>query len=171
MKQWKKIPNYSLYEASTDGEIKTYNWKNKGKEAIMRPAKDKSGYLRTMLKRDDGVMHTIKVHRIIAQTFIENPHNKDTVNHINGIKHDNRVENLEWKTAAENKRLWVEGGCVGKLIGEDIGTAILTEAQVREIRDKFKPRVYTRQMLADEYGVVATTIKDVILKRSWTHIL
>jgi len=171
MKQWKKIPNYSLYEASTDGEIKTYNWKNKGKEAIMRPAKDKSGYLRTMLKRDDGVMHTIKVHRIIAQTFIENPHNKDTVNHINGIKHDNRVENLEWKTAAENKRLWVEGGCVGKLVGEDIGTAILTEAQVREIRDKFKPRVYTRQMLADEYGVVATTIKDVILKRSWTHIL
>lgn len=171
MLQWKRIPNYSLYEASTNGEIKTFNWKGCGREAIIKPAKDGSGYLRTMLKRDDGKMHTIKVHRIIAATFIDNPLNKAEVNHINGIKTDNRVENLEWVTKEENIKHWVSMGCIGKLIGEDIGTSKLTSEQVKEIRSKFKPRVYTRKMLAEEYGVKDCTIKDIILKRSWTHLL
>jgi hypothetical protein len=102
MKEWKKIPNYSLYHASTDGEIKTFNWKNKGKEAIMKPAKDEKGYLRTMLKDDSGRIKTIKVHRIIAFTFLDKDTGMDEVNHKNGIKDDNRIENLEWSNRSKN---------------------------------------------------------------------
>ena len=54
--------------------------------------------------------------------------------------------------------------------GELNGCSKLTESEVLEIRSKFKPRVYTREMLALEYNVKASTIKDVILRKSWKHI-
>ena len=170
MEVWKTIPNYSKYEASSTGYIKTFNWKGSAQTRIMKPALDGSGYLRTMLIRDDGITHTIKVHRIIAQTFIENPKNKAEVNHKNGIKSDNNVSNLEWLTHAENVQHCVDNGWMVTKRGEDNGCSILKEYQILEIRDKFNPRIYTRQMLAEEYGVKACTIKDVILRRSWKHL-
>ena len=66
---------------------------------IMKPFTDKGGYLRVKL-----LGKTCKVHRLVAQAFIPNPENKPTVNHINGIKSDNRVDNLEWASHTENTR-------------------------------------------------------------------
>lgn len=171
MEIWKRIPNYSKYEASSTGYIKTFNWKGSGKTKIMKPAIDGSGYLRTMLIRDDGITHTIKVHRIIAQTFIDNPENKPEVNHKNGIKTDNSINNLEWCTRTENIRHCIDNGWMVAHHGEKNGFSILKEYQVREIRDKFEPRVYTRKMLAKEYGVKESTIKDIVIGKSWKHLI
>lgn len=178
MKQWRKIPNYSNYEASTDGEIKTFNWKNSGIERVMKPAFDNSGYLRTMLKNDNGKYDTIKVHRIIAQTFIPNPENKQQINHKNGVKHDNRVENLEWATHSENiKHSYATG--LKSVQGELNPAAILNEKQVLEIRSKYTygrkggrtKTAVTKRMLAEEYRVGVHVIKNIVTNKTWKHLL
>lgn len=169
-----------LYKVNTIGQVITDNWKNTGKTAILKPAKDKKGYLRYGLFVD-GKLVTKKGHRLVAEAFIPNPFNKPCVNHKNGIKHDNRLENLEWCTYKENTQHAIENNLfnfqtsersVNKIIkkGELNGGSILKEKQVLEIRLKYNPRIFTREMLAKEYNVTVSCIKDIISRKSWKHI-
>ena len=115
--KWGIISNTNeLYRISTNGIILS---KAKGKsERLLYPKKCRKGYLRVGINTIYG-RKNMAIHRLVALTFLENPENKKEVNHINGIKHDNRVENLEWATASENqlhsfKFLGREGGLKGK---------------------------------------------------------
>lgn len=88
---WKDIKGYeNLYLVSTNGDIKS-NYSNK----IIKPRKDKDGYHIINLYKNK-VCKTFKVHRLVAEAFLDNPYNYKEINHINEIKNDNRVENLEW---------------------------------------------------------------------------
>lgn len=109
---WKDIIGYEgLYHASNLGKIKAIRkirtfgkYSNNTRiyeEKIMKPNKTKNGYLIIQLSKD-GVQKWYSVHRLIAKTYLENFENKSQVNHINCIKTDNKVLNLEWCTASEN---------------------------------------------------------------------
>lgn len=174
-KIWKPIPGYSLYKISNYGDIKTYNWKNKGKEKIMKPALDQGGYYRTMLKRDcDGKIHTVKLHRLVAITFIANPENKPQVNHINGIRNDNRACNLEWCTAKENIKHSFKIGLSSNK-GEKNPCASLTDEQVKEILSNYQfgkksKSGMTKKELAEKYNTTFHVIKRLVQKKTWKHL-
>ena len=93
---WKPIKNYeSLYEVSSLGNIKGIKY-NK----LLKPYNDK-GYLKISLCKK-GKVTKFFVHRLVAEAFLKNELNKPQVNHINGCKLTNTVDNLEWVTCSEN---------------------------------------------------------------------
>lgn len=95
MENWKDIPDYEdFYEVSCRGNIRN---KRTGK---VLSNNSKSYVCMTLFKGKD--FKRFLAHRIVAKAFIPNPLNKREVNHINGIKNDNRIENLEWCTSKEN---------------------------------------------------------------------
>ena len=107
--KWRDIKGYEgLYQVSNLGRIKSLPKKIKMRnqyteiEMILKPVKDKYGYYHITLCKEKEKNKSRQIHRLVAETFIPNLQNKPQINHINGIKTDNRIENLEWVTAKEN---------------------------------------------------------------------
>lgn len=99
METWKDIPGYEgLYQASDLGQIKRIY----RSDMILQQTKTNTGYLSVGLNAN-GKQKTCLVHRLVTATFHGWEPDKD-VNHINGVKTDNRIENLQWCTRSENIR-------------------------------------------------------------------
>ena len=98
---WKAIAGFEgLYEVSNLGRVKSLKF---GQEKILKPWEDTYGYLLVSLSKD-GHRKTLKVHRLVAKAFIQNPNNLGTVNHKDEVKTNNVASNLEWMSRADNKR-------------------------------------------------------------------
>ena len=111
MEQWKEIAGYEgLYEVSDIGMVKSFKY---GKERILKPGKNNKGYLQVCLSKD-GKHKTLTVHRIVAEAFIPNPDNLDTVNHKDEDKTNNFASNLEWMSMKDN----INYGTHSKRVGE-----------------------------------------------------
>lgn len=104
---WADIDGYQgMYKISNLGNVLSLERRGKDgrkvKERLLAKSRDKDGYLAVTLYHNEKPLKSAKIHRLVAQAFIPNPENKAQVNHINGIKEDNTISNLEWNTAKEN---------------------------------------------------------------------
>ena len=107
--EWQAVKGYEgLYEVSNQGRVKSLP-RNTTKGKILVAEKNHRGYYRVGLTKNNKQKH-FSIHRLVAEVFIPNPQNKPQVNHIDGNKQNNSVENLEWVTHSENMKHATEMG-------------------------------------------------------------
>lgn len=166
---WKTIENYSDYEVSSLGRIRSNKRKAVGIVGyVLKPKVDKGGYLTIpTMYRDDGKIKTLKVHRLVAQAFIDNPNNYPQVNHRDGDKTNNNVDNLEWCTHKQNFKHAKEHGLRPK--GEEHGRHKLTWDDVNYIREHHKKgdKEFGANGLARKFGVTPRVITLIMRNEIW----
>lgn len=176
MEVWKKHKDFGDYQVSNLGNVKSPDFilqvptgeKFVRKGKILKPYKTKKGYLSCDL-RINGKRKIVQVHRFVAKAFIPNPENKPQVNHINCIKTDNRVENLEWCTNGENQLHAFKNGLQKGNFSHH--NSKLTPEQVLYIKENcvVGSKKYGVQTLAKKFGVCPTTVKQIILGKSYRY--
>lgn len=127
-------------------------------------AMDQEGYLRVTLRRPKVIFKS-RVHSLVAEAFCHKPEGCDVVNHLNGIKIDNRSINLEWTTHGGNIKHAVMTGLFDTK-GEKHFNSKLTELQVIEMRMLRKTGL-SHQKIADMFGVCRRQAGDVINGVNW----
>jgi len=157
---FKRIPGYEKYFACDNGTIHSF-WHKK--PTILKPCFDSMGkYLFVGLHKNKKIKQK-NVHRIIAEAFIPNPENKPQVNHINGIKTNNNVSNLEWVTRSENMQH------LYRVLKYKHHNRKLSEKQIKDI---FVMRKTGKSFLQIGYAfdVAASTIAEIIWNNRYKEI-
>ena len=163
MEVWKDVQGFEgLYKVSNLGNVFIVS---KNRNQI--PLKVKNGYLLVDLC-NCGKKNRISIHRLVAIHFLSNEENKPQVNYKNGIKTDNRLENLEWATASENQRHSLNNGLKIPKKGEECKYSKITEKDAIDIKYGYKGLIH--KDIANIYGISRTTVIDIRKGRSWKHI-
>lgn len=155
--------NGNIYRTRTEQKSKSGKSIIKNEIVMLRGSIDKYGY-KTVRIVVEGKKKHIKAHRIIAETFIENTENKKEVNHINGIKTDNRVENLEWTTRAENNMHAIKSGLLVFKKGDHSKQTKVLSSDFTSIYLMHKFAGYSRKKIAELNNVSKQTIDKIINK-------
>ena len=154
--EWRDIEGYEgRYQISTYGRVKTINrYKTDGryqKERLRISEVDRRGY-EFVLLFDGDKYHRFSVHVLVANAFIPNPKGKPQVNHIDGNKLNNNVENLEWATASENQIHALKMGLSHPARGFDKPNTVLSEKDVIDIRE-YRKNGMTLNEIASMYNI------------------
>ncbi len=175
--KWLDIEGYEgYYQVSNLGRVRSLDrillrdsgsFKRKG--VVLSDNKDTKGYNICGLCDSKGRGNG-SVHRLVAQAFIANPENKPQVNHINGIKDDNRVENLEWCTSKENVNHSVLTGLHIAAKGSKQGSSKLTEKAAMEIYNMAHSGDFIQEDIGRLFSVKQSVVSSIKTKRSWKHI-
>jgi hypothetical protein len=152
--EWKPLKEYKgVYEINSLGEIISLHRRNPNRLLTQRI--DRAGYYTVRLSLK-GKTATKLIHRLIAETFIPNLDNKPYVNHINGIKTDNAITNLEWVTHSENIKH-----------AFDTGLWKVPDLTKRKLFDECSNRTFDSiKEASDYYGINHSTLRNRLRTRN-----
>lgn len=162
-KMLKEIHTTENYLVDTDGEI--YNAKTLKKKAQFV---DKNGY-KTVDIYVNNKCTRYRVHRFVAIAFIDNPYNKPCVNHKDGNKQNNKVDNLEWVTYSENTIHAFENNLMSAKRGQDSNLATLTDEEVHKICQALQDGLRNKE-IRKLYGVSKDALEFIRYRKTWVHI-
>jgi hypothetical protein len=165
MEIWKSIEGFDgIYEVSNLGRVKSLKRKYSDDDKIRKFSISK-GYIRYYLSIN-AITKPFSAHRLVALAFIHNPENKPQVNHIDGNKLNNRVDNLEWVTSSENQNHALKTGLIIPNCGQNHYRKKLTDKDVLEIRNSN----LSESKLSLQYKINRATIGKIKRLESWKHL-
>ena len=165
---WSEVPGWPGYSISNMGRI----WGRSGK--VIRGSRDKDGYNILCLGQRTERVKTLKVHRLVYEAFAGPIPDGMMINHLNGVKNDNRFCNLEITDNRGNQLhsfrvLGRIGANTNPARGERQGSAKLTADQVREIRAR-NAAGESCYAMAKDYPVNKVTLQRICYGRGWLHV-
>lgn len=168
MSKSKKIEGYEDYYVTNEGEIISLKY---NKKRILKKYINKRGYYYVRLSKN-GKAKSKSIHRFVALAFIENPNNYEQVNHIDGNKKNNNVDNLEWCSSHQNMRHAIDTGlCIPPVFkGSNHGMAKLTEDDVIEIKKLIKENKLKSSEIGKIFNVSKGTINHIKSGKTWKHV-
>lgn len=163
---WKSVSWAPGYSVSNLGRVRGR------KRELLKLSIDSGGYQHVILYVD-GKRVPKKVHRLVLEEFVGPPPDGTEGCHNNGVRTDNRLNNLRWDTHGSNVRDRVAHGGYGtQPKGEDHPLARLSEADIREIRALYRPKTHGRDLksLGRAYGVTGQMIHRIVTYKAWGHV-
>lgn len=160
---WKESTLVDRLEVSNLGNVR-----NKSDKKHRYLTKHKKGYLYVYYKIS-GKRHSVKVHRLVATEFCDNPQSKLEVNHIDADKANNFYENLEWATHQENMDHAYALGLVPALKGSLNGRALINEDLVHKICQDYVDGVTPKDVIR-KYSLTRNQAIKIKSKLTWKHI-
>ena len=159
---WKPLLEYKGIEISSIGRVRKAANKRRKERILTEFPKDRDGYCRCSVQKLDGTWTSQPVHRLVAKAFIPNVENKQAVNHIDGNRQNNKVENLEWVTPKENVIHSFRFGSrqVCKQVPKK---TILTDFQISQI--DILRKSYTVNQIAKLFNIEYQSLKNIIHKK------
>ena len=164
---WKDVIGYEgLYQVSNFGNVKSLGNEFSRKERLLKLSPQSKGYLTVVLQKN-ATRKMILVHRLVSEHFIDNPEYKLQVNHLNGDKTDNVIENLEWVSHRENLDHAIKNNLTLK--GEENRNSKLKDVDVIKIHSMLQNGITTKE-LSETYNVSYSTIDGIRTNRYWKHL-
>ena len=159
---WKPLLEYKGIEISSIGRVRKAANKRRKERILTEFPKDKDGYCRCSVQKLDGTWTSQPVHRLVAKAFIPNVENKQAVNHIDGNRQNNKVENLEWVTPKENVTHSFRFGSRRECKQVPRRT-LLTDFQISQI--DILRKSYTVNQIAKLFNIEYQSLKNIIHKK------